>query len=730
MRLERLVRMRPAELVERARQEAGKQLDRVVSASRRTPAPARVLDRLAGGLTTAALRHDARPGSFDRAAERLRDRLVESLPARFFPGAGADETAKLVWQHAPGLAEATIRTAEAAGRGRFDLLGYRGLDFGTPIDWRFDPVSGQRSPLVHWSRLDPLDPTRVGDSKVVWELGRQQWAIHLAQAYRLSGDPRHARTAIAAIFSWIDANPRGLGIHWASSLEIAFRLLSWLWTLALCRDAEALTPGAAIRIVDAIDRQARHVARHLSHYFSPNTHLTGEALGLFAVGVALPELAGAAAWRETGRRILDAEATRQIRPDGTHFEQAACYQRYTAEIYLHYRVLADRHGLDMPPAMLERVERLIDALLALRLPDGTLPPIGDADGGWLFPQPGRGPRDPRGVLGLAAAVLGRPDCLWAAEGLTPETLWILGPEAVRAVEAIAPAPPASPASCVLPDGGVVVMRSGWAEDAHQLILDAGPFGDPASGAHGHADLLAIQVAAFGAPAVVDGGTGNYTAAPVWRAYFRGSRAHATVLVDGQDQALPRGPFGWTHRPGARLTRWTVGDEVELAEAEHDAYDRLTDPVRHRRRVLFVHRQWWVVIDDLLGRAVHTIELRFPLAPCRAMLSPDGWVRVPGAGSGGLLIRAVAAVPLATTLVEGALDPIDGWISTDYGTRQAAPVLLYRASATLPLRMVTILWPVKAIDAAPPAVDVRPDPTGIPRAVVAADGTVLDLEGGV
>ena len=57
-------------------------------------------------------------------------------------------------------------------------------------------------------------------------------------AYRLTGDPRYAEAAIGAILDWITANPPGLGIHWTSSLELAFRMLSWLWTLALCGDAE------------------------------------------------------------------------------------------------------------------------------------------------------------------------------------------------------------------------------------------------------------------------------------------------------------------------------------------------------------------------------------------------------------------------------------------------------------------------------------------------------------
>jgi hypothetical protein len=466
------------------------------------------------------------------------------------------------------------------------------------------------------------------------------------------------------------------------------------------------------------------VARHLSHYFSPNTHLTGEALGLFAVGVALPDLRGAARWRDLGVRILVAECSRQIRPDGTHFEQAACYQRYTAELYLHFLVLAARNGLAIPGAIAERVERLLDALLWLRLPDGSLPPMGDADGGSLFPQPGRAPGDIRGVFGLAAAYFGRPDYAWAAGDLPPEALWALGPEAERRVEALVPAPPAAPPSRVFPDSGYVVMRSDWGPEAHQLILDAGPLGDPLSGAHGHADLLSVQVAAFGTPVVVDAGTGAYTPEPRWRDYFRGSRAHSTVVVDGQSQATPVGPFAWADRPTARLTRWTATEALQTAEGEHDAYACLADPVRHRRRVLFVDRRFWVIVDDIAGRVEHTVEVRFQLARLPVSVERDGWARIRTSSTRGCLVRAFTGIPIQARVVEGALDPIEGWVSPDYGLRRPAPVLVYSARTRLPLRVVTLIWPIENVDVLPPAVTLVTDEALRPVALLLGETSDL------
>src|SRR5690242_14677045 len=68
-----------------------------------------------------------------------------------------DGTRAALLRRWPEAGRALGRRAEAMAAGRFDLLGRRGLDFGRPIDWHRDPVSGTRAPRVHWSRVDYHD---------------------------------------------------------------------------------------------------------------------------------------------------------------------------------------------------------------------------------------------------------------------------------------------------------------------------------------------------------------------------------------------------------------------------------------------------------------------------------------------------------------------------------------------------------------------------------------------
>jgi len=688
--IRKLARAGSAELICRGRQEASKLLER------------------AGLVVRAGLG----PGH-GVTLERFR----ALAPRHFFDGAVSQRTPSLLRERMPAACDEAVATADAACRGRFDLLGYEALSFGDPIEWSLDPIAGLRAPSTHWSRVDPLDPRMVGDSKVVWELNRHQWMVQLGQAYRLTGDPSYARAFASYIEHWIDANPTGIGINWASSLEVSFRLIAWCWALLLLRGAPVLSETLFDRIVRSIWAHAAHAERYLSYYFSPNTHLTGEALGLVYAGLIFPGLPRAARWRELGARILVDESARQILADGVHFELSTGYHRYTLEFYLHLLILADRNGWPIPDVVAERVGRMLDFVLAVRRPDGSMPHIGDADGGTLMPLARREQDDFRGVLATAAAFFGRADCAWAAGEAAPEVLWLLGPAGLEAFDALRPAPPAAPPSWLFPAGGYAIMRNGWRPDAHQLIFDVGPLGCPVTGGHGHADLLSVQCAVSGEPYLIDSGTFCYTGDPASRDYFRSTAAHSTVVIDGGCQASPAGPFSWAARPEARLLDWRSTPEIDFVDALHRAYvERGRARTVHRRRVAFVKGRYWVVVDDLEGAGEHRVDLHFQFAPLEVAVDPSLWARARGRRGAELLVRPFARAALKASVHTGEIDPLRGWVSPVYGRREPAPLLVYSTVTTLPLRVMTLLLPSAGrFDAAPavsPVIDADRTPVGL------------------
>lgn len=679
--LNRLLMMDVTEVADRSWQQASKWLDRTA-----LKMPATSLARSASVRRETVRR--------DQAA-----RFRTAGLSRFFAGAVDAATPGLVTSLAPGARETTLHSAERIGSGFFDLLGYEGLFFGDPVDWRLDPLSGTRTPLDHWSAIDPTDARSVGDVKVVWELNRQQFLVTLGLAYRLSGDEGQAATFVRLFRSWTRENPVSLGINWASSLEVALRVVAWSWALLLFQRSPHLTVGLVADIHGALESHASHIERYLSTHTSPNTHLTVEALGLFYAGVVFPEGDSARRWRNLGQGILEDQIQRQVLPDGVYFEQATAYQIYTVWIYLHYLILAAQNGLPAAPATGALVQRMLDALLALRRPDGGIPAIGDEDGGALLPLAPRTPQDARGLFATAAGFFVRADYAWAADGIQPEALWLLGPTVISTFESFTAAPPVE-ASRVFIDGGYVVMRSGWQRNAHHLVFDTGPLGCSMTAAHGHADLLSVQVSPFGEPCIVDPGTYAYASDPEFRAHFRSTEAHSTITVDGLGQAEPKGPFGWSARPTALLHRFVSTPAFDLADASHRAYGRLADPVVHRRRVVFVRSPgYWVIVDDLGALLEHRIDHRFQFAPLAVTATADSWFSAASAAGSSLHVRAFAARPLRARIESGATTPIAGWVSPQYGRRMEAPVVVFSTTATLPLRILTLLYPTP--DASPP-----------------------------
>jgi hypothetical protein len=356
---------------------------------------------------------------------------------------------------------------------------------------------------------------------------------------------------------------------------------------------------------------------------------------------------------------------------------------------------------------------MVEALVALGRPDGMVPAIGDADGGQLMPLVTRARQDCRGLFATAAAVFGRRDFARAAGSSAPEVVWLLGTGGADAFAQVALHSPAAEGSRIFVAGGYAVMRSGDGRDAHQMIVDVGPLG---SFGHGHADLLSIQCSVFGHECLVDAGTYGYTAEPEWRKYFRGTSAHNTVRIDGTDQAEPAGPFGWRERPHTTLREWQSTSELDMVDAEHAGFAAQGLPVVHRRRVVFVKPCCWIVVDDLIGEGTHSAEWLFQFAPVPVSLVSGFSARADLPGGEVLWVVPLSTTKLRASVHTGETAPIRGWVSPDYGRRVPAPMLVYSATAPLPIRHLTVLVPERRPSATPPSLDPIFDRDGRPTGV--------------
>jgi len=153
---------------------------------------------------------------------------------------------------------------------------------------------------------------------------------------------------------------------------------------------------------------------------------------------------------------------------------------------------------------------------------------------------------------------------------------------------------------VFDDSGFVVVRDGplW------LAFRCGPAAPDFLPAHAHADALSFQLWWRGRPVLVDPGTFTYEPGAD-RDWFRSTRAHSTVVVDGRNQFRLWGAFRSGRLPKVSL-RYAREQAVEASV-------RLQRRVRHVRRIEWSGAEVFVV-DQLEGKGRHRVESRLVWAP--------------------------------------------------------------------------------------------------------------------
>jgi hypothetical protein len=542
---------------------------------------------------------------------------------------------------------------------RFPLMGLT-VETGPEIRWRRDYTSGIETSSRYFRRIPYLDAAHAGDHKLVWELNRHQHLVVLAMAWGFTGRSQYLEEITAQAESWMAADPFARGINWASALEVAFRALSWVWVWHLC--GQALPAGFRRRLVEGIWLHGRYLENNLSIYFSPNTHLLGEAVALHAIGALFPGFPQSRRWEGLGSGLVREQLAFQVRADGSHFEQSSYYHVYALDLFLFHAALLPELG----EAFRERLGAMAEYLRALMGPAGCLPFLGDDDGGRLFHPYGDRSRFGRSTLATAAALLGE-ERHYAPEDAAEQAAWWLGPPALA--DLCGPAPSAG-ACRLFPDAGLAVMEEGDA----QVIVDVGPFGWGSAG-HSHSDTLSLVLRTGTEEILIDPGTFTYVGDPHWRAWFRGSSAHNTLRLDGQDQAIAAGPFRWRERPEVVNVRWTsqAGGRLVEATCRYRGFS-------HRRRVWFRPPAVVLVIDDVAGPpGEHTVEQFWHAGAPVAQVAPDCF-RI--GGKTRLLLPASSGAEVS----EGGTD---GWRSEVMAARHPAPVVRIARRAFLPCQLAAV-----------------------------------------
>ena len=569
-------------------------------------------------------------------------------------------------KYQPGYFESLRSAAASAANsilsGNSTFLGYSFDVTVERINWHSDFRTGFEWDRTFYADLELYDLGDHGDVKYPWELSRHQFLCDLSRNYLLNQCERSAELAVKVLLDWIAENPLYEGVNWTSSLEVGMRAISWIWTLAGLEKWNGWNADNLGRIYCSLREHGEYLSQNFSEYSSPYNHLIGESVGLLWIASVLKNEKLSSNWQQKGLAVLQSSAGRQFYEDGFNVEQATSYHYFT----LGFLVLAQQairvQGLEV--SFDDVMRKAFVAGAHFRRPDGTWPAIGDLDSARAIPVSVERFWSFDSLTHQAAVILEEPKLKLDPNNVGHEVFWLSGVDGVRRWHALE--------STNEQDSFALLSQSGYAIGTNSrtwVLLDGGPiaeglFSDSTpSTAHGHADLLQLLVAFNSENCTDDLGMPFYGGDQNWVDFFRSSKAHNTVSIDGAPFVRNAGRLAWSNQ----VSRPVI--DGKSTDGNWFLFARVQWPgVSHERHVCVLPDigLWCVDVIESSKPRNASIHWQLPYEDGNVRLSNKSSIQV---GSKCITVDCPKLTPLKLEFGRNP-NPI-GWLCDGYGEKRRA-----------------------------------------------------------
>ena len=430
------------------------------------------------------------------------------------------------------------------------------------------------------------------------------WLFNLHYFADLASDDADERTAWhrELISRWIADNPPFAG-HGYVPYCVSQRIVNWIkWLLAKNDPVDGM--------LDSLALQTRYLEHRVERHLQGN-HLLANATALALAGLYFGGAEGDR-WLATALDLLRHELPKQVLRDGGHYELSPMYHCLVLEHLLDVMNAAGAfktaapEAADLTATWRSQIALMRQWMHTMAFPDGQIALLSDS--AWeIAPTPAE--------LDAYAERLGLPRNTPSESRVTR-----------------------------LGDSGYVRLVSGPAV----LIADVGPLGARYQPGHGHADVLSFELALDNDRFVVDTGTSVYYGNNPQRLQERGTAAHNTVTVDGEDSSEVWDVFRVARR--AKPVDFSIDEsspDQVVVGCGHDGYLRLAGRVRH-------HRTWRLSADEL--EIEDQVAGQFASALARFHLDPLVRVTTPPAKSCLMLELGPWQIEIAARGSELSIEP--------------------------------------------------------------------------
>jgi hypothetical protein len=457
-------------------------------------------------------------------------------------------------------------------------------------------------------------------------------------------------------------------------MDVALRACNWLVSWELIKNSISVTKEFKTEFSQSLYDHGQYLRRYLEWGVERSSnHYLSNLIGLLYLGLVL----GQDEWVGFSTRELETEMFHQVHEDGFDFETSTAYHRLVTEIFFysaHALKKSAKSKKHFSAAFHARLQKMFSIFSMITSDGGHMPLIGDNDSGRVFSLLARHDVDVRYLSAFGAIFFKSEELKREGWEPTSESVWLFGFPGHQTFKSMKGISWGSVESKTAQSSGLVSLRNPGV-----LVVSAQSQGLNGLGNHTHNDKLSFTFSIGEEEFFIDAGTLTYTADPEARNLFRSTRLHNTVCVDGHEQNRfdETNLFRLKDDAHVHVEKENAGQELV---ASHSGYQRLVDPVVHRRRIRRQDKSW--LIEDILdGKEEHELEWCFMLGPhIKVKKEKDGRVVLEGEK---YRVTLTASASLDLQEEKAFCAPL-------YGVRSSTSLLRARLKTRLPYRIEFML----------------------------------------
>lgn len=479
-----------------------------------------------------------------------------------------------------------IQVANNAIEGRIKAFSSIELNYGDPINWHINPMTGvEVDKNIKWYRIPDFDPIR-GDIKAVWEASRFTHFFYFVRAYIITKDKKYYEAFSNQLDNWLKKNPYSYGANYKCGQEVTLRMINALMAYSVFKAYGIVDNHNKLNLMELIKGSYKKVLSNFFYAYKciKNNHTLSEITGLM-IGAWCSE---DKVTLKKAYKLMDKEIENQFMKDGGYIQYSFNYQRFALQIMEFVLKISNKVGIELSEHSKELIKN--SALLMYQLQDesGDVPNYGSNDGALIFPITTCSYRDFRGVLNTIYA-LTQGERLYEQGNYDEELLWFSEIELSEL-----PLSKISRQSISYNESGFYTLR--YSDGFLMLVLQHFKT-RPAQ-----MDQMHIDLWHKGVNVLCDSGTYSYASDFGERMAL--TDAHNTLKVDNKEQMNKRGPF--------LVYDWTRVKEVIHSNNSLFATMISKNGYKHTRNIQLVNNSY-TIEDSIVGDGTICV-LRFH-TPC-------------------------------------------------------------------------------------------------------------------